>query len=192
MGLGPRVWWSRCFLPSFFQFSFAHAFDFTLSDLVHRIRARQVRVRGASVATAQQAPGSVPWTARARVGTLARGLPPRRGVRAPRLHALSLSFFGHIGHIFVSRFGFGLQPLPLRNIPQHGALPAVLRTYAALLFLRRHRHGRSGDVFAAVVAYRPRASAAARCHILGPKVFLHSIFFVWRFVAFKTWRGGAP
>ena len=77
-------------------FCFTHALDFTLSDLVHRIRARQVRVRGASVATAQQAPGSVPWTARARVGTLARGLPPRRGVRTPRLHALSLSFFGHI------------------------------------------------------------------------------------------------
>ena len=179
MGLGPRVWWSRGFLHFLFV-CFAHAFDFTLSDLVHRIRARRVRVRGASVATAQQAPGSVPWTARARVGTLARGLPPRRGVRAPRLHALSLSFFGHIGHIFVSRFGFGLQPLPLRNIPQHGALPAVLRPCAAPPFLRRHRHGRSGDVFAAVVAHRPCALRPPCGATFWGRKFFRTAFFVWR------------
>ena len=35
--------------------------------------------------------------------TLARGLPPRRGVRAPRLHALSLSFFGHRSATFSYR-----------------------------------------------------------------------------------------
>ena len=130
-------------------------------------------------------------SSRARGRTLARGLPPRRGVRGSAAPCIKFIVFRPHGHIFVSRFGFGLQPLPLRNIPQHGALPAVLRPCAAPPFLRRHCHGRSGDVFAAVVAHRPRALRPPRgATFWSRKFFSHSIFCMA--FAFKTWRAGAP
>ena len=157
---------------------YRHALDFILSDLVHRIRARRVRVRGASVATAQQAPGSVPWTARARVGTLARGLPPRRGVRAPRLHALSFYRFSATS----ATFSYRDLVLALYSHYPCATFRSTARCPRSCVRAPPRPSCAATATAAAATCSRlwlliDRALRPPRGHILGPKVFSHGILY---------------
>ena len=129
-------------------------------------------MRGASVATAQQAPGSVPWTARARVGTLARGLPPRRGVRGSAAPCIKFIVFRpHRPHFRIAIW-FWLTAI---TIAQHSAARRAARGPASVrrpaLPAPPPPRPQRRCVRRCGCSSRPCASAAARCHILGPKVF---------------------
>ena len=107
----------------------------------------------------------------------------------PRLHALSLSFFGHIGHIHCRPHTAIFLAYSAITIAQHSA--ARHAAHGPAYAPPRPSCAATATAAAAMCSLwllidRALPDRRAGCHILGPKAFSHRIFCM-AFV-FKTWR----